>query len=49
MGEGPHPPQAPYNSAFVRCFAAFLSSSSPTYVRSSFACGEKKDRQKEEC
>lgn len=49
MGEGPHPPQAPYNSVFVRCFAAFLSSSSPTYVRSSSACGEKKDRQKEEC
>lgn len=48
-GRGPHPPQAPYNSAFVMCLAAFLSSSSPTYVRSSSACGEKKDRQKEEC
>lgn len=24
MGESPHPPRAPYNSAFVRCFTVSL-------------------------
>lgn len=48
MGESPHPPRAPYNSAFVRCFAVSPFPSSPTYVRGSSAWGEKKRRQKED-
>lgn len=47
-GREPPPARAPYNSAFVRCFAVSPFPSSPAYVRGSSAWGEKKRRQKED-
>lgn len=49
MGERPHPPQAPDNSAFVRCFCC-LSFLFLTNLRQEQLClpQEKKERQKED-
>lgn len=44
MGASPNPSRAPHNRAFVRCFRAFFSPASPTYVRSSSAWGDKKTK-----
>lgn len=47
MGESPLPPQAPYNSAFVRCFGSlpvlFL-----TNLRQEQLCLRREERQKED-
>lgn len=38
MGASPHPPRAPYNSAFVGCFTVFLFPSSPANLRQGQLC-----------